>query len=118
MPAAPPNSPSRPSAAPRPGETPTGAPPSRRTLLAAWLALIAFTLATMLAGRVTERAPLGAALLAALLTVTWLKATWILRYYLDLRRASRAWNQAFSGLILLLLAAIFAISLSVPLLST
>ncbi len=83
--------------------------PSRKTLTAAWLALTALTVATMGVGRVTDTSTLGPLLMAALAKITWLKATWILRYYLNLKSAGRGWNGAFMSFLLLLLALVYSI---------
>lgn len=83
--------------------------PSRKTLAAAWLALMALTIGTMAAGRVTTTSSLGPLSMTALAAITWLKATWILRYYLDLKSAGRGWNTAFTLFLFLLLAIVVAI---------
>lgn len=85
--------------------------PSRKTLSIAWLALMGFSIATMIAGRVTDPATLGPLLMLALLAVTGLKSLWILRYYLNLRASTKAWNSAFVSFLCVLLILIYGLYL-------
>lgn len=64
--------------------------PSRRALILTWALLMALTIGTMLAGRVTTVTTLGPGLLAVLFLVTWAKAGLILRQYLNLRTVPAA----------------------------
>jgi len=72
---------------------------------------MALTIATMIAGKVTNTVSLGMVWMAVLMAVTWLKATLILNYYLDLKSATGGWNKGFiilAGMILLFVFAIYA----------
>ncbi len=83
--------------------------PSRRTLIIAWAALMALTVGTMVAGKVTSTASLGLLWTAALLAISWAKARFILLTYLNLRAAPRHWRSGMSGAIVFLLAVIFGL---------
>lgn len=85
--------------------------PSRKTLIIAWLALMGFSIATMITGRVTNPATLGPALMLALLVVTGFKSLWILRYYLNLRASTRGWNSAFITFLIVMLTLIYGLYL-------
>ncbi|PLX44258.1 MAG: hypothetical protein C0605_02775 [Hyphomicrobiales bacterium] len=89
--------------------------PSRKTLTIAWIALMGFSIATMIAGRVTDPSSLGPLLMLALLMVTGFKSLWILRYYLNLRASTKGWNSAFISFLLSLLTLIYGLYL-IPLL--
>lgn len=80
-----------------------------KRLVLAWGALVALTGAAVFVGHAATTARLGAALIAALLGLSWLKAAILLSEYLELRRAPR-WNAALRFSILLLLAAIVGLS--------
>ncbi len=85
--------------------------PGRKSLFLAWLVLMALSVGTLLTGRVSETSRLGPALLLSLLVLTGLKATWILRHFLNLRAAPRGWNLAFMAYLVVLLSVIFGIYL-------
>jgi caa(3)-type oxidase subunit IV len=78
-----------------------------RTLLIIWLILMALTIATMIAGKVTNVASLGMMWMAVLMVVTWLKATLILNYFLDLKAATGGWNKGFIAIIVMILLIVF-----------
>ena len=69
------------------------------------------SIGTMATGRVTNAAALGPAFVAALFAITWFKATWILRYFLNLRASTRAWNNAFLAYLFVLLSIIYGLYL-------
>ncbi|MCF6195087.1 MAG: cytochrome C oxidase subunit IV family protein [Emcibacter sp.] len=83
--------------------------PSPKTLFFCWLALMALTIGTMLSGHATSDIALSDLLILALGLITWVKAMVILRYYLNLRAASRGWNRAFSSYLFVVLGIIMAI---------
>lgn len=85
--------------------------PDRRTLTLCWLVLIALTVGTMISGRVTSEAALSAFLIVSLGIITWFKSMLILRYYLNLRSASKGWNKAFNSYLFVVLGIITAIFL-------
>ena len=85
--------------------------PSRTTLLIAWLILMALSVGTLFTGRVSQQTALGPLFVLSLFAITWLKSRFILRYYLNLRAASKGWQVGFAFYIFLLLALIFAIYL-------
>jgi len=77
------------------------------TLMKAWIALAALTLATMAAG-----AAQGASMpvmVGIVLAVAGLKASTILRHFLGLRSASGGWRVLFALYLVVLCGAIFAI---------
>lgn len=76
--------------------------PKVRTLLLAWAALMALTIGTMVAGRVTDTNSLGVGWMVALGVITWAKAGMILRNYLNLRTAP-TWLDVFMAYLLILL---------------
>ncbi len=85
--------------------------PSVRLILLTWAALLALTIGTMVAGKVTSAASLGIAWTAVLLAITWAKTRGILLVYLNLRAAPAHWRGGFGAAIacmLLLLLAIYA----------
>jgi len=83
--------------------------PDYRTLLICWLALIGLTAGTMLSGHVTSDRALSNLLIISLGLITWVKSMLILRYYLNLRSASRGWNRAFFSYIFIILGTVTAI---------
>ena len=83
--------------------------PSRRALLLAWALLMALTVGTMIAGKVTSAASLGLFWTAALLAISWAKARTILLVYLNLRAAPRHWRSGFGGALVFLLLVIFGL---------
>lgn len=89
--------------------------PSQKTLAIAWLALMGFSIATMISGRVSDPASLGPVLMLVLLVVTAFKSLWILRYYLNLRASTKGWNSAFVTFLVTLLALVYGLYL-IPLL--
>ena len=87
--------------------------PKPRILFLTWAALMALTIATMFAGRVTLDVTLGTAFMTAVAAITWIKSILILRFYLNLAAATRGWNSAFSAflaVLLMLIVMIYAIS--------
>lgn len=85
--------------------------PSIRTLVFCWLALMILTIGTMLSGRVTSEVALSATLIISLAVITWFKSMLILRYYLNLRTASKGWNKAFNSYLFIVLGIITLIFL-------
>ena len=83
--------------------------PEKKELIAAWLVLMALTIGTMIAGRVTNASTLGFAWLSALLVITYFKARTILNVYLNLRAAPRHWRSGFSAILVVMLLAIAGI---------
>jgi hypothetical protein len=86
-------------------------PPAPKTILLTWALLMALTIGTMLAGKVTSAASLGIAWTAVLLAITWAKTRGILLVYLNLRAAPAHWRSGFGtaiAFLLLLLLAIYA----------
>ena len=86
--------------------------PGVRQLLAAWVLLMALTVGTMIAGRVTSAATLGLAWTALLMAITWAKARTILMVYLNLRVAPGHWKTGFAAtlvFVLLLILGIYAL---------
>ncbi len=86
--------------------------PSRKSLFIAWALLIALTVGTIFTGRVTYQSTLGVPLFASLLLVTWLKASIILRIYLNLRTVPAAADALtiLIGLILAVIATLYVLS--------
>jgi membrane protease YdiL (CAAX protease family) len=87
--------------------------PSRRALLATWVALVVLTLVTAVAGgtllQADPAAPLGLVSAALLLLAAGLKARLILTRYLNLRVAGEGWRFLFTvwvGLVLLVVLVI------------
>ena len=72
--------------------------PSTRTLILCWVVLMALTIGTMISGRATSDTALTAALVLSLGLITWVKSMLILRYYLNLRTASKGWIKGFKQL--------------------
>ncbi|MBL4800302.1 MAG: cytochrome C oxidase subunit IV family protein [Emcibacter sp.] len=85
--------------------------PSTRILLLCWLALMILTVGTMLSGRVTSETALSSGLIISLGIITWFKSMLILRYYLNLRTASRGWNRAFNSYLFVVLGIVTLIFL-------
>ena len=85
--------------------------PNIRTLVFCWLALMILTIGTMLSGRVTSEVALNATLIISLAVITWFKSMLILRYYLNLRTASKGWNKAFNSYLFIVLGIITLIFL-------
>jgi len=85
--------------------------PDRRTLTICWLVLMALTVGTMISGRVTSEVALSAFLIISLGIITWFKSMLILRYYLNLKSASKGWNKAFNSYLFIVLGIITAIFL-------
>ncbi|WP_038034825.1 cytochrome C oxidase subunit IV family protein [Thermopetrobacter sp. TC1] len=86
--------------------------PTARQLIMAWVLLMALTVGTMIAGRVTSAASLGLAWTALLMVITWAKARTILMVYLNLRVAPAHWKSGFSAtlvFVLLLILGIYAL---------
>lgn len=80
-----------------------------KRLVLAWAAMVGLTAAATFVGHAGTSTRLSAALIAALLGLSFLKAAFLLSEYLELRRAPR-WNAAFRFSIFLLLAAIFGLT--------
>ncbi len=85
--------------------------PSPKTLFLAWLVLMFLSLGTMVSGRVSDGTALGPWFMLSLLLITLLKASWILRYFLNLRVASKSWKRGFATYLILLLACIYGLYL-------
>ncbi|WP_339863525.1 cytochrome C oxidase subunit IV family protein [Paremcibacter congregatus] len=86
--------------------------PPPRALVFCWLFLLLLTLASMFSGQATRLITLSAPMIFTLGLITWGKALLMLRYYLNLKAASRGWNKAFGGYLFIvtgLLTAIFLI---------
>lgn len=83
--------------------------PTARRLIVAWLLLMALTAATMFWGRAAsgDMTPLGVAWVAALLAVTFFKASQVLMVYLNLRVSTQGWKVLFHA---------FLIAIGVPIL--
>ncbi len=85
--------------------------PTTRQILIAWAILMALTIGSMVAGKVTSAASLGILWTLTLLAITWAKARTILLVYLNLRAAPAHWRTGFStalAFMLVLLLAIYA----------
>jgi hypothetical protein len=79
-------------------------PPSFvRKLAAVWLLLMALTIGTMIAGKVTSSASIGLYGIGGLMLVTFVKAKLILNHYLELKSAYGAWGTFFTSMIALIL---------------
>jgi len=83
--------------------------PTRKELIYAWVAMMVLTVGTMFAGRVTSTQTLGIIWMSALMVITFMKARYILRYYLNLKAATGGWNSAFNAFLFILLLSILAI---------
>ena len=86
--------------------------PTVSLLIKAWALLMALTIGTMIAGRVTSAASLGLIWTSILMVITWAKARTILMVYLNLRAAPAHWRTGFSAslvFLLLLILGIYAI---------
>ena len=82
---------------------------TRRELVYAWISMMILTVGTMIAGHVTSTRTLGFIWMSALMLITFLKAKYILRFYLNLKAASGSWNTAFNAFLLILLISILAL---------
>ena len=85
--------------------------PKPKTLIKIWALLMAATIATMIAGKVTSVTSIGIVWMSVLMVVTMLKAGLILDFYLDLRSAEGGWNKGFLvllGFILLIIFGLYA----------
>ncbi len=91
--------------------------PTRRELIYAWVAMMVLTIGTMLAGHVTSTQSLGVIWMSALMLITFLKARYILRYYLNLKAATGSWNSAFNAFLFILLISILGL-FAIPALMT
>lgn len=82
------------------GQLPTG-----RRLIVAWLLLTTLTAATMFWGRAAsgDMTPLGMAWVAALLAVTFFKASQVLMVYLNLRVSTQGWKVLFHAFLIAIL---------------
>lgn len=85
--------------------------PSTRTLILCWVVLMALTIGTMISGRATSDTALTAALVLSLGLITWVKSMLILRYYLNLRTASKGWIKGFNSYLFIVLGIIMLIFL-------
>ncbi len=83
--------------------------PAPATLVTVWLVLMLATLATMIAGKVTEISSIGTIWMGVLMVVTWLKARLILLYFLDLKSATGGWSTGFGALVIFILIALFGL---------
>ncbi len=83
--------------------------PTTRQLLLAWALLMALTVGTMLAGKVTSAATLGLVWTVTLLAITWAKARTILLVYLNLRAAPGHWRSGFGATLAVLLVLLLGI---------
>jgi len=93
----------------------THTPPTPRKLALIWLSLMGLGFATILAGKVTSVETVGPLWMLLLMTITWIKANLILRYYLDLNAANRGWSKAFNTLISLIILALLGLYVSTSL---
>jgi len=85
--------------------------PSIRTLMICWIILIGLTIGTMMTGRVMTDTSLSGLSIIALGVITWVKSMLILRYYLNLKSASRGWNKVFNSYLFIILGIITLIFL-------
>ncbi len=83
--------------------------PTVSLLIKAWALLMALTIGTMIAGRVTSAASLGLVWTGVLMIITWAKARTILMVYLNLRAAPTHWRTGFSASLVFLLLLILGI---------
>jgi len=83
--------------------------PSTRTLIVIWACLIAATIMTMVAGKVTEVTSIGLVWVGLLMLVTWVKAILIVSYFLNLKAATGNWQQVFTLLIGAIIVIIFVL---------
>jgi len=83
--------------------------PSTRTLIVIWACLIAATIMTMVAGKVTEVTSIGLVWVGLLMLVTWLKAILIVSYFLNLKAATGNWQHVFIWLMGAIIIAIFVL---------
>ena len=85
--------------------------PSTQNLILCWLILMIFTIGTMLSGRAISGGVLSGVLIISLGFITWFKSMLILRYYLNLKSASKGWNKAFNSYLFIVLGVITLIFL-------
>lgn len=85
--------------------------PSLKTLISVWAVLMLATIATMFSGKVSDITSIGPVWMALLLFVTYVKATLILGYYLDLKSATAGWNIGFNMLVAAILIVTYAMYL-------
>lgn len=83
--------------------------PKPRTLVTIWLVLMAATVGTMIAGKVTQVSSIGLIWMGVLMLVTWFKATLILNYFLDLKSASQGWGKVFGTLVALICISLYGL---------
>ncbi len=83
--------------------------PRTRALSRGWALLMALTIGTMIAGRVSGAEALGLPWVATLLAITCVKARVILHVYLGLGTAPRHWRGGFSAILAILLLTILGI---------
>ncbi len=81
--------------------------PTRVRLVLAWLALLALTLGSGIAGNAAGGGTLGLIAMTALMLITWVKTSVILRVYLNLRVAP-VWADILTVLVGLVLAVILS----------
>ncbi len=80
-------------------------------LLSVWAVLMLATIATMFSGKVSDITSIGPIWMGLLLIVTYVKATLILGYYLDLKSATGGWNKGFNTLVATILMITYAMYL-------
>jgi len=83
--------------------------PKTKTLIYVWLALMAATISTMIAGKVTSTASIGVFWMAILMVATVVKSTLILGFYLDLKSASGGWFKGFGVFMVVIVVIIFGL---------
>ncbi len=83
--------------------------PSFKTLIVVWGFLMLATIGTMFAGKVSDVTSIGPLWMGLLLVVTYIKATLILGYYLDLKSATGGWNKGFNTLVAIILLVIYGL---------
>ena len=82
-----------------------------RKLFIVWLSLMALTIGTMIAGKVTSVSSIGIYWISGLMLVTFFKAKLILDHYLELKLAYGVWGKLFTSMVAILLAILWAIYL-------
>ncbi|WP_158498792.1 cytochrome C oxidase subunit IV family protein [Magnetospira sp. QH-2] len=85
-----------------------------KTLIAAWIGLMALTIGTMGAGRVDLETGLAGPWIAALLGLAGLKVGVILWYYLNLRHSGSGWQKGFAIFLAILITIIIGLDLLTP----
>lgn len=83
--------------------------PSRRLLVFCWVLLVLLAVGTLFSGQATSLNRLPPLLILSLGILTWVKAMLVLRYYLNLKSASRGWNRAFNSYLFIILAILTSI---------